>query len=230
MSAARLNFDHELNELNEQLVAMAKKVDEAIGNVIDAFLNGDADSAKAIIAGDRTVNDMEKAIETRSLSLILRQQPVARDLRIVSTALKVVTDMERIGDHAADIAEMVLRIFKTDAAYGNAGEQRGNTIEHIPLMADAARSMVHDAVEAFIAMDVKSAEEIICRDDVVDELFNKVKEDIIHLLKTDSAAADNCVDYLMIAKYLERIGDHAVNICEWTQFHETGAIHNVRLL
>ena len=173
---------------------------------------------------------MEKSIETKSLSLILRQQPVAKDLRIISTALKVVTDMERIGDHAADIAELVLRLFAMDEKAEKAGEQRSRMIQHIPQMADAARGMVHDAVEAFIAMDVDSAQEIIARDDVVDNLFNQVKEDIINDLKAGTVSADYCIDYLMIAKYLERIGDHAVNICEWTQFHETGSLQNVRLL
>ncbi len=230
MAAARVFFEQELNELNGQLVTMAKQVDEAIGRVIDAFRSRDGEAAKAVIAGDRTVNDMEKSIETKSLSLILRQQPVAKDLRIISTALKVVTDMERIGDHAADIAELVLRLFAMDEKAEKAGEQRSRMIQHIPQMADAARGMVHDAVEAFIAMDVDSAQEIIARDDVVDNLFNQVKEDIINDLKAGTVSADYCIDYLMIAKYLERIGDHAVNICEWTQFHETGSLQNVRLL
>lgn len=232
MAAARPNFDHELEELNRQLIEMAKRVDEAIGKVMDAFRSRDEKAARAIIEGDRSVNDMEKAIETRSLSLIMRQQPVARDLRIVSTALKVVTDMERIGDHAADIAEMLIRIIGMDREREGQKKprQQMDSIGHISEMAYAARKMVHDAVEAFIAMDVNSAEEIMKKDDEVDELFNAVKAEIIGLLKVDSEAADYCVDYLMVAKYLERIGDHAVNICEWTQFHETGSIQNVRLL
>ena len=186
-----------------------------------AFEDQNHEKAEEIIKGDRTVNDMERAVESRCLSLILRQQPVACDLRQVSTALKVVTDLERIGDHASDIAELILRI-KVEHAY--------HIVKHLPAMASAAQKMVHDAIEAFIAQDLDAAMEIIKRDDEVDSLFNQVKEDVIDLLKTSPGQADQGIDLLMIAKYLERIGDHAVNVCEWTQFSKTGALKNVRIM
>ena len=149
--------------------------------------------------------DMERAIEARCLSLILRQQPVAGDLRQVSTALKVVTDLERIGDHASDIAELILRI-KSDHAY--------HIVKHLPAMAAAAGKMVHDAIEAFINRDLDAAVSIIKRDDEVDNLFNQVKTDVIQLLRVSPDQADQGIDLLMVAKYLERIGDHAMNIAE----------------
>ncbi|HBI72985.1 MAG TPA: phosphate transport system regulatory protein PhoU, partial [Lachnospiraceae bacterium] len=160
-------------------------------------------------------------IEARCLSLILKQQPVARDLRIVTTALKVVTDMERIGDHAADIAELILREKR---------EQIYNLVKHIPQMAKVTKSMVHDSVNAFTKVDVDEAREVMKRDDVVDELFDKVKSEVAAILRESSEHVDQCVDILMIAKYFERIGDHAVNICEWTEFHETGSVNNIRIL
>lgn len=186
-----------------------------------AFEDQNYTMAEDVIKGDRNVNDMERAIESRCLSLILRQQPVARDLRQISTALKVVTDLERIGDHASDIAELILRI-KSDHAY--------HIVQHLPAMAASAQKMVHDAVEAFIKQDVEEAEEIIRRDDEVDALFNQVKSDVVKLLKSAPSHADQGIDLLMIAKYLERIGDHAVNVCEWTQFCKTGALKNVRIM
>ena len=196
-------------------------VENAIEQTFVAFEDQNHEKAEEIIKGDRTINDMERAVESRCLSLILRQQPVACDLRQVSTALKVVTDLERIGDHASDIAELILRI-KVEHAY--------HIVKHLPTMAAAAQKMVHDAIEAFIAQDLEAAMEIIKRDDEVDTLFNQVKTDVIDLLKTSPNQADQGIDLLMVAKYLERIGDHAVNVCEWTQFSKTGALKNVRIM
>lgn len=218
---ARLSFEHELQVLKDNLTEMGHKIEIAIEKTLEAFENQNDALARDIIQGDRTINDIEKAIEARCLSLILKQQPVAKDLRIVTTALKVVTDMERIGDHAADIAEMILRV---------KGEPLYQLVKHIPEMGKVAKIMVHDSVEAFINLNVTEAKEIIKRDDIVDDLFNKVKEEIIDLLRTSSEHADLCVDILMIAKYFERIGDHAVNICEWIEFNETGSLNNIRIL
>lgn len=218
---ARLSFEHELQLLRDNLTEMGHLIEEAIEKTLLAFEAEDDSLAKEIIQGDRNVNDIEKTIEARCLSLILKQQPVARDLRIVTTALKVVTDMERIGDHAADIAELILRE-KREPIY--------NLVKHIPLMGRAAKEMVHDAVTAFTSLNVESAREIEKRDDIVDELFDKVKEEVASMLRSTSEHVDQCVDILMIAKYFERIGDHAVNICEWTEFHETGSVNNIRIL
>lgn len=219
--APRIIFEQELAVLKVSLEEMGRFVEHSIDRVFEAMKDGDEELITSIIKSDRTVNDMEKNIESRCLSLITRQQPIARDLRMVTAALKVVTDIERIGDHAVDIAELVLRCQKVDIL---------QFCIHISPMVEAAKQMVHDSVEAFINRDVEAAKEVIDHDDVVDDLFNKVKEDIIMALKNGGKDPDACVDVLMIAKYLERIGDHAVNIGEWEIFQETGAIDNIRIL
>jgi phosphate transport system protein len=219
--AARPTFEHELEQLNVDLIKMGALVEEAIENTILAFQNQDCELAKHIVEHDRQINDIEKSIEARSLSLIMRQQPVARDLRTVSTALKIVTDMERIGDQAADIAELLQRIH---------GPHIYNVVEHIPEMARNAKQMVHDAITAFVDKDLKLAKQVEQQDDVVDELFNRVKEEVVRIMKMDDAPVDHGVDFLMIAKYLERIGDHAVNICEWVEFSQTGELNNTKIL
>lgn len=217
----RVNYEHELNLLNDDIKEMGRMVETSIEQCFIAFEDQDFEKAEDIIKGDRTINDLERSIEARCLSIILRQQPVAGDLRVVSSALKVVTDLERIGDHASDIAELILRI---------KGEHIYHVVRHIPAMAAAAREMVHSSIEAFIHQDVETAKQIEKQDDVVDELFTKVKLDVVELLKGSTEHVDQCIDLLMIAKYLERIGDHAVNVCEWTEFSKTGALKNVRIL
>ncbi|WP_367566975.1 phosphate signaling complex protein PhoU [Lacrimispora sp.] len=217
----RVNYEHELGLLNNDIKEMGKLVENSIEQCFIAFEDQNFEKAEDIIKGDRTINDLERSIEARCLSLILRQQPVAGDLRVVSSALKVVTDLERIGDHASDIAELVLRL---------KGEHVYHVIRHIPAMAAAAKEMVHSSIEAFINQDLEAAKELQKKDDVVDELFDKVKNDVVELLKQPSEHIDQCIDLLMVAKYLERIGDHAVNVCEWTEFAKTGALKNVRIL
>ena len=218
---ARMSFEHELQLLKDNLTEMGQLIESAIEKTLEAFETQNEVLANEIIQSDRTINDIEKTIESRCLSLILKQQPVARDLRIVTTALKVVTDMERIGDHAADIAELIIRE-KRETVY--------NLVKYIPEMGIVAKGMVHDAVHAFTTINVDEAKEIIQRDDVVDDLFDKVKVEVANLLRASNEHVDQCVDIMMIAKYFERIGDHAVNICEWTEFHETGSVNNIRIL
>ncbi|MDO5416956.1 MAG: phosphate signaling complex protein PhoU [Lachnospiraceae bacterium] len=219
----RITYEHELQELNRELKEMSHRVANAIEQTFMAFVTENHAMAEEVIRGDRTINDMERTIESRCLSLILKQTPVAGDLRVVSTALKVVTDLERIGDHASDIAELIIRMH---------GDHVFELIPHLPIMANEAKEMLRDSIEAFIAQDDQLAETIVKRDDKVDQLFNQTKTDVAELLKTskDTDTIDNAIDLLMVAKYLERIGDHAVNICEWTQFSRTGAVKNVRIL
>lgn len=217
----RVNYEHELDLLNHDIKEMGRMVETSIEQCFVAFEDQDFEKAEDIIKGDRTINDLERSIEARCLSIILRQQPVAGDLRVVSSALKVVTDLERIGDHASDIAELILRI-KSEHVY--------HVVRHIPSMAAAAREMVRSSIEAFINQDLETAKKIEKQDDVVDELFDKVKNDVVDLLKHSNEHIDQCIDLLMVAKYLERIGDHAVNVCEWTEFSKTGALKNVRIL
>lgn len=218
---ARMNFTNDMRELKHELAEMGGMAEEAIEKVIRAIKSKNPDLARSVIHGDRALNDMERTIESRCLELMLKQQPVAKDLRSVSTALKVVTDMERIGDHAADIAELALR---SDNFQGLADS------EDLFQMAKEAQEMVRNAVEAFILQDLTRAKEIMKCDDVIDSLFDKAKNGIIQFAKNDRSDVDLAIDTLMIAKYLERIGDHAVNICEWTEFQVTGSVKHVRLL
>ncbi|HIV87995.1 MAG TPA: phosphate signaling complex protein PhoU [Candidatus Pygmaiobacter gallistercoris] len=210
--SVRKSFDAQLSELSSSLIRMGSISVQAIEDAIRAFKTRDAELANQVIAGDRRVDDMEREIERHCLTLLLRQQPVARDLRTISTALKMITDIERIGDAAADIAEISRHIT------GEIPE----ILELIDKMAAEARGMVADAVDAFVRTDTEQAEAVIARDDIVDDAFNAVKERMVEVLRRDSSMVDVAIDYLMIAKYLERLGDHAVNICEWTEFSKTG--------
>lgn len=212
---ARAAFEYQLSILNDNLTKMGHLVENSIDNIFKALENQDRVLAKEIMESDHLVNELEKTIESQCLSLITRQQPVARDLRLVSAALKVVTDIERIGDHAADIGEILLR-FEHGDFYHVSGK--------IPPMLEAAKNMVHESVDAFINRDVNRASHVMESDDVVDNLFNDVKREIISFLQQGNISPDLCVDVLMIAKYLERIGDHAVNIGEWTIFQKSGPI------
>lgn len=214
-------YAHELELLAENVEEMGNMVEASLDNLFFAIENKDEDLARRIIKDDRSINDQERTIEAECLTLITKQQPIASDLRMVSSVLKVVTDIERIGDHASDIAELVLRMNSTQLETYSA---------HIQPMITAVKEMVHEAVSAFIRRDREKSAQVIQSDDVADELFNKVKTDITRLLKTDKADVDECIDVLMIAKYLERIGDHATNICEWEIFKETGAIEDTVIL
>lgn len=219
--SARTEFDHELEQLHLQLIRMGGMIESAIDQSIQALEKRDNTLAEKIIAGDKDVDNIERDIESRCLRILLRQQPVAKDLRAVSTALKIITDMERIGDHAADIADLSLR-------FGN--EPFLKIIEHIPLMASTASSMVKDSINAFVHSDVEASQEVIERDDEVDRLFETIKQDLISVLVKTPDFADQAIDFLMIAKYLERIGDHAVNIAEWVIFYVTGEHKHRKIL
>lgn len=219
--APRIIFEQELADLRISLEEMSQYVEDSLLRLQMALESDDKVSAEQIIKDDKNVNDMERSIEAKCLALITKQHPIAGDLRLVSSVLKVVTDIERIGDHIADIALLSLR-YKEVKFHEISG--------HIMPMIRAAGEMVADAVDSFIKRDNESANEVIRKDDIVDELFNKVKYDVIEKLKFGIEDIDRCIDVLMIAKYLERIGDHATNIAEWEVFKETGTIDNVRLL
>ena len=216
----RTGFDKELEKLNRDLTKMSNLVEVALENMITAFKHQDKALAKEIIENDHFINDMEKTIESRAFRLMLLQQPIASDLRDVTTATKIVTDLERIGDQAADIAENIIHV--QEASY--------RTIEHIPTMAKKSQQMVHDAIDAFVNKDLERAKQIKKMDDDIDTLFEEVKQEVIEILKEDSEKADCCIEFLMIAKYLERIGDHAVNLCEWLEFNQTGILNEQRLI
>lgn len=217
----RVSFQNDIDELNIELINMGALIEEAIEDVVIAFKTQDNELAKNIIEKDKRIDEMEKYIEGHCLSLILRQQPVAKDLRIVSTALKMVTDMERIGDQASDIARIILK---------TTGEHIFEVVEQIPEMASVAKKMVKGSIQAFVKGDTALTQEIITMDDELDELFYKVRKSVVEMIKKSSESAEMCVNFLMIAKYFERIGDHAENICEWVEFNETGEYKNDRLL
>lgn len=217
----RPTFEHELEVLNQSVTEMGTRVENSYDNLFNALADKDEDTMVTILKCDRIVNDMERGIESHCLSLLTRQQPVAGDLRMVSAALKVVTDIERVGDHVSDIAELLLRLELPDL---------GEFSQSLPPMVDATKRIIHEAVDAFVAGNSEDAKEVIASDDIIDDLFNKVKEDLIISLKQESKTPDECVDILMITKYLEKIGDHAVNIAEWELFRATGSIKDIRLL
>lgn len=220
---ARSSFDMELELLNLDLIKMGGMIEEAIAQSITALETSDTNIATEIISGDHLIDEMEKQIESRCLRLLMRQQPVARDLRAISTALKMITDMERIGDHASDIAELTIRLDSSKPL---------SMAKHIPEMAQIATQMVRACIKSFIDNDLPQAKVTIARDDEVDDLFSVVRDELIKTLSGDIDAkkADQAIDLMMIAKYLERIGDHAVNICEWVVFYDTGLHKQTQIL
>lgn len=209
----RKNYDEELCSLKKSLTAMCLAVERMIEDSIKALAEQDEELARSVAARDEQVDETELDIEKRCLRLLLIEQPVARDFREVSTALKLITDIERIGDQASDIAEIVADL--KDETYIK-------KLTHTIKMGRLAVKMVHDGVASFINGDEKLADETIARDDEMDALFITVKNELAELIRKDSSNADQAIMFMMIAKYLERIGDHAVNVCEWTKYFETG--------
>lgn len=209
----RNRFDKELDTLNNELIEMGNMIETAIENAVKALIDQDINLAMTVVNGDIDIDEKEKNIERRCLKLLLQQHPVASDLRLISSALKMITDMERIGDQAADISEITIRL---------AGQKYIKEITHIPQMAQATIKMVKDSIEAFVTGDLSLADGVIQYDDVVDELFNIIKNELIDLIRQDSSNGEQAIDFLMIAKYFERIGDHAENVAEWVVFSITG--------
>lgn len=209
----RSNFDKELDLLNNELIKMGSMVEVSIRNAVKALIDQDAQLAKDVIARDIEINNMEKEIEAKCLRLILQQQPVAGDLRMISSILKMITDLERIGDQAQDIAEISLEFSE---------EKYIKELTDIPQMADATIHMVKKSIDAFVRRDVDLAHEVIKFDDEVDELFDIIKEELIILIKEDAKNGEQAINLLMVSKYFERIGDHAENIAEWIVYSITG--------
>ncbi len=209
----RYKFEEQLKILNDELTEMGNLIESAIANAVKALEKKDLDCAKKAIAFDEEVDRKEKDIESICLKLILHQQPVATDLRMISAALKMITDMERIGDMASDIAEIAQTL-------GDNKYMEGITPIHD--MAEATINMVNKSVDAYINKDTELAKRVVQSDDIVDGLFDTVKNDLVALIGTDSKAGGAALDFLMVAKYFERIGDHATNIAEWVMFSITG--------
>jgi len=213
--APREVFARELTELHGQIEEMSRIVQATYKDLLDAVSIRDEITIASIMKNDKNFYGMKKKIEGQCLKLITKQQPIATDLRIVSSVLKIVTDIERVGDHAGDIGELLLRIrLKPVAEYS----------VHLDGLITAAMELFENAVDAYIKGDINASEQVIEDDDIVDGLFNKKKGDIIAGLKMESANADEYIDMMMLAKYLEKIGDHAVNIAKWQIFREEGAM------
>lgn len=207
----RSRLDEQLALLNHELIAMGALCEEVISLATEALMKCDIRIAEKVIPLDSEIDRKEREIESLCLRLLLQQQPVARDLRQISAALKMITDMERIGDQAADISEIIEYIAGRNGNFAQIGE-----------MAKATIKMVTESVEAYVSRDVQGAHTVIAYDDVVDDLFNQVKKSLIAEIAGNPQDGEYALDLLMIAKYFERIGDHATNIAEWVEFAVTG--------
>ena len=209
----RDKYINQLRKLNNLLIEMGHLIEESIELAVTALVNQDVEKAKRAIVFDENIDDMEKEIENLCLNLLLCQQPVAKDLRFVSAAMKMVTDMERIGDQAADISEITLLLAK---------EPYIKELSNIKKMAVETTDMVMKSIEAYIENNSKKARDVITQDDVVDALFQDTKTELITLINENIENGEQAADFLMIAKYFERIGDHATNIAEWVIFSIEG--------
>ena len=209
----RNRFDRQLEQLNNELIEMGNLIEQAIQSAVNALVRKDVEAAKNAIAFDQEVDRQERDIESLCMKLLLQQQPVARDLRLISAALKMITDMERIGDQASDISEITIAL---------ADEPYVKDLNLIPQMAMETTLMVTHSVEAFVQKDLKLAQSVIDNDDVVDDLFKEIKSSLIELIRANAENSEQATDLLMVAKYFERIGDHATNIAEWVIYSITG--------
>ena len=208
----RNRFDEQLARLNTEMIEMGALCEEAIALASKALTNGDISLCEKVTSISSDIDHKERDIESLCLKLLLQQQPVARDLRQISAALKMITDMERIGDQAEDIAEIIRFL---------GGKTAGESINVCDMAAETI-SMVTDSVDAYVKKDVAFAEKVILHDDMVDNYFDKIKNSLINIIADNPSDGEFALDLLMIAKYFERIGDHAVNIAEWVIFSVTG--------
>ena len=205
----RSKFDEQLRLLNQEMMYMGTMIEDSIQKAIEALIAQNAQLAEKIMNSDSDVDHEQKKIENICFNLLMQQQPVARDLRVISAAMKMVTDMERIGDHAADISEITIMLSK---------EPYVLNLDDIKKMASETVIMLIRSIEAYVEKDMNKAQEVIRHDDIVDDLFDKNKADIIELIRHDPEKGEQAADMLMVARYFERIGDHATNIAEWVIF------------
>lgn len=213
----RSRFDKQLSQLNNSLLEMGAMAERAIASAAQALSDQDENAAGRAIELEREIDSQERAVESLCLKLLLEQQPVAGDLRLISAALKMITDLERIGDQAADITEIILRL---------RGQAYVKPLVHLSQMAAGAIEMVTASIDAFVRKDPEKARGVFELDDLVDELFRLVKDELVELIHKNASCSEQAVDLLMIAKYFERIGDHAQNIAEWVEFSLTGVHKN----
>ena len=216
----RNRFDRQLLELNNELIQMGSLIEQAIEMAINALVKMDVEKAQKAIACDEEVVEQERTVESLCMKLLLQQQPVAKDLRLISAALKMITDMERIGDHAADISDMTILMADSDYSKDNIN------MDVIKEMAKETTDMVIKSVDAFVGRNMELAHWVIDHDDVVDDLFNDFKQELIKKINENVENGEMATDMLMVAKYFERIGDHATNIAEWVIYSITGTHEN----
>ena len=208
----RENYTRDLNRVHDALIDMGSMIEAAISGAVSVLYNHDEKKAREIIAFDEEVDAKEREIEDLCMKLLLRQQPVAGDLRKISVALKLITDMERIGDHAADISEIAMMLKEAP----NPGKT------HLQEMAMQTSTMLISSIESYVELDIDKAQKVIAHDDIVDDLFVSVKRELIEQMRTNPEQGEMAADLLMAAKYFERIGDHATNIAEWVIYAATG--------
>ena len=215
----RDKYELQLKQLNDLMIHMGSLIEAAIEMAIEALVKGDADKAREAVEFDDTIDQTQKDIESLCMRILLMQQPVATDLRFVSTALKLVTDMERIGDHATDISEITISLV---------GSEYVKDLDVIKEMAAKTSGMVIKSVESYVNRNTEEAKEVIAYDDVIDDLFIRGKDEIVRMIGENPKCGSEATDLLMIAKYFERIGDHASNIAEWALYAKTGDINVIQ--
>ncbi|GKX30947.1 phosphate transport system regulatory protein PhoU [Vallitalea longa] len=209
----RYNFEKKINELHKDLIKMGTLIEQSLDDAIQALIKQDVSLAKKVIDKDDEIDNMELRIEKECLLLIVTQQPIATDLRDIASVLKIITDLERIGDHCTDISEYTIRL---------ANEQYIKPLIHIPQMAEAVKSMIKDTIDSCVKKDIDLARSVCQRDDTIDDYFDEIVNELMSLMVEKSSVVKQCTDFLFIVKYLERMGDHATNIAEWIIFTVTG--------
>ncbi|MBP1757188.1 MAG: phoU [Firmicutes bacterium] len=210
----RIEFEKELATLHQEIIRMGAHVEQAINEAIQALVDLDSDKARKVIANDDIIDEMEREIDRRCVEIIARQQPVARDLRDLTSTLKLITDLERIADHASDISERIIAI--------NSLPNKVAVPHDIITIAEVSKQMLRGSLDAYVTRNEKQAGEVIRLDDRVDELYAKLKKYLIHLMEVDSENVEPLVEMLLISKYFERISDHAQNVAEWVLFFIKG--------
>lgn len=206
-------FEEQMDVLHRKMMTMGTLVEEAIHKSIKSLVERDVQLAEEVIANDKMINELEHEIESGCFRVIALQQPVGNDLRRLGTMLKLVTDLERMGDHAVSIAKTTRRLMN---------EEYVKPLIDIPLMADHVKEMVRESLNAYIARDQNAAEQIAAKDDVIDKLYSTVFKDLLAVMNKNSNSISQCTHLLLVAQYLERIADHATNICEWIIYMATG--------
>lgn len=217
----RNKFQKELEVLNLELIGMGALIERTIDDSVKSLITQDKELCNKVIASENEISTMRAAIESKALKILLMQQPVAMDLRMISTALKMITDMERIGAQACDICEIVMHLCDEDYQ---------PTLDILPQMGEICKQMVHESIDSFVKLDIDIAKKVIQTDDIMDDLFVKLKEKMIKLIKDTPIYADQAVYFLMVGKYFEKIGDHAENIAQWVIFSKLGEHKHIKIL